>query len=200
MSEKTPSEVTPAANAEHDSKKLMAEIERLTSTNERLLDESQTNRTKRAELEELQAQVEAFKNEKLEATGNWQERLVAEQEKNIKLSNDLKAKDNMILKGNIVNAVSKAAKDAWDVNDLLAQSEFASMIEINDVTLQPVQESIDNFVSSLKEQKKYLFKGGKIPAMADAKPSINQPKEKTMKNMSEEERIEAMKSSISALI
>jgi len=200
MSEKTPQELAIAANAENDNSKLKAEIERLTSTNERLLVDSKSNKTKRDELDSLKSQIESFKNEKLEATGNWQERLEGEQEKNRKLNDALIAKDNMILKGNIVNAVSKSAKDAWDVNDLLAQSEFAKMIEVNEETLQPIQESVDNFVNSLKEQKKYLFKGGKVAPMADAKPGVNAPKDKTLKQMSHEERLAAMQSSFQALV
>jgi len=200
MSEKTPQELAIAANAENDNSKLKAEIERLTSTNERLLVDSKSNKTKRDELDSLKSQIESFKNEKLEATGNWQERLEGEQEKNRKLNDALIAKDNMILKGNIVNAVSKSAKDAWDVNDLLAQSEFAKMIEVNEETLQPIQESVDNFVNSLKEQKKYLFKGGKVAPMADAKPGVNAPKDKTIKQMSNEERLAAMQSSFQALV
>jgi len=199
MSEENQSEVTPATNVE-DNSKLQAQIEQLTATNERLLSESKTNRTKRTELEELQSQIDGFKNKELESKGNWQERLEGEQEKNRKLNDALIAKDNMILKGNIVNAVSKSAKDAWDVNDLLAQSEFAKMIEVNEETLQPIQESVDNFVNSLKEQKKYLFKGGKVAPMADAKPGVNTPKDKTLKQMSNEERLAAMQSSFSALV
>ena len=200
MSEQSKLEVAPGENSPNDNSDLSAQIEQLKATNERLLSESKSNKTKRSEVEELQAQIDSFKNKELEDKGNWQERLVSEQEKNQKLNDALVAKDNMILKGNIVNAVSKSAKDAWDVNDLLAQSEFAKMIEVNEETLQPIQESVDNFVNSLKEQKKYLFKGGKVAPMADAKPGVNAPKDKTLKQMSNEERLAAMQSSFQALV
>ena len=200
MSEQHKEEVPTTANAENDNSKLMAKIEQLTATNDRLLSESKSNKTKRTEVEQLQSQIDSFKNIELEAKGNWQELLAHELGKNKDLELKIENQNNMILKGNIVNAVSKSAKDAWDVNDLLAQSEFTSMIEVNEDTLQPVQESVDSFVNSLKEKKKYLFKGGKVAPMADANPGVNPTKGKTIKQMSTEERLAAMQDSFNALV
>ena len=199
MSEENAPELAPAANAE-DNTKLMTEIEQLKSTNERLLSESKTNKTKRTEIEELQSQITAFKSKELKEKGNWQELLTQEQEKTRDLEGKIKEQDGKILKGNIVNAVSKAAKDAWDVNDLLSQSDYASMIEVNDETLMPTKESIDAFVNSLKEKKKYLFKGGKIATMVDEKPVTNNPIEKKFNQMSTAEQLNSLKDDFSALV
>ena len=197
MSEQ-PQELAPTANA-NDNNDLATEIERLRSTNERLLHESQTNKTKRSELEELRSLVDSYKSKELEATGNWQERLKQEQEKRNELERKLHDQSNKILKSNIVNAVGNYAKDAYDVNDLLAQSDFAKMIEVDEETLEPIGESVEKFVNSLKEKKKYLFKGHKLPSMADGKPGINKPVEKNINQMSKQEAIEAMRSSFQEL-
>ena len=74
------------------------------------------------------------------------------------------------------------------------------MIEVNDETLMPTKESIDAFVNSLKEKKKYLFKGGKIATMVDEKPVTNNPIEKKFNQMSTAEQLNSLKDDFSALV
>ena len=195
MSENTPQEVAPQANAENDTEKLLAEIERLQSTNDRLLMESKQNKTKRTELDELRGQLEAYQKKEMEQKGNYQEMLNLEIEKRQKLESELRERDGKLLKSNIFNAVANYAKDAHDVNDLLAQKDYASMIEINEDSLEPVSESIYKFVDSLKENKAYLFKGKTPKPMGHEKAGsgISKPAEKSLANMSKEERNQKMR-------
>jgi len=173
----------------------MAEIERLKSTNDRLLSESKQNKTKRSEVDELRMQLESYQKKEMEQKGNYQEMLNLEIEKRQKLEGELRERDTKLMKSNIFNAVANYAKDAHDVNDLLAQKDYASMIEINEDTLEPISESIHKFVDSLKENKTYLFKGKTPKPMAHEKAGqgITKAGEKSLSQMSAEERKNKMR-------
>ena len=188
------------ANAEQSrDNDLLAEIEKLKSTNERLLAESNKFKTRKTELEEYKQKLEAYEQKKLEETGNWQEMLELERKKRSELEQSLKQRDNQILKSNVFNHVANYAKDAYDINDLLAQKDYANMIEINEDSLEPTAESVQKFVDTLKADKKYLFKGHKVASMADTKPTTNKPQTKRLESMTREEMKEYMKTNVSSL-
>lgn len=178
---------------------LKSQIEQLESTKQRLLAESTKYKTRRSEVDELREQLSSYKAKELEQKGEWQKRLEMEQEQRLQLQNELESQRKRVLKANIVSEVANYAKDAYDVNDLLAQRDYASMIEADEETLEPNKESIKNFVDSLREKKTYLFKGNKVASMADAKPTIEKPKPKTFNQMSNAEKQEYMKNALSAL-
>jgi len=196
MSTENKQEVAPTGESQDTQQDWKTEFERMKSTNERLLAESQANKTKRSEYDALKSELETIKTKKLEDDGNTQELLKLSRERNVELQSSLERRDNDLLKSNVFNAVSNAAKDAYDVNDLLAQSEYAKMIEVNDETLMPTSDSINSFVNSLKESKTYLFKGKKVASMADTKPTIDKPLNKSLKQMSDNERKQAMSDAI----
>lgn len=197
MSSETEQELAPEANAnqtnENDAAK---EIERLQVQNERLLYESQKYKTRKSDVDTLRAELDAIKNKKLEEEGNWQEMLRLEQEKTASLNGKLQSQQEKILKSNVYNAVQRVAKDAYDVNDLLAQSDYVKMIEVNEDTLEPVQESVEKFVNSLKSEKEYFFKGKKVASMADSKPAIDRPQAKSTSQMTESEKTKAFSEAI----
>lgn len=190
---------TPSNDATNDIESLKAQIEQLESTKNRLLDESNKYKTRKSEVEELRSQLDAYKKTELEKKGEWQKRLEMEREERLNLEQTLEAQKKRILQSNVFNEVANYAKDAYDINDLLAQKEFANMIEVDEETLEPVKETIHSFVDSLKEKKKYLFKGHKVASMADSKPSIDKPTPKTFNQMSDKEKAEALKASLSQL-
>ena len=179
MSEENKNEGSEAANA-IDTNELLKKIEQLESTNSRLLDESKTYKTRKSELEEAQERLQQIEREKLEKEGRTQELVEMERQKRLETENSLKQMKEKVLKSNVFNAVANYAKDAHDVNDLLSQSEYARMIEVDEDSLEPVTESVQNFVNSLKEKKKYLFKGHKVASMADSKPSADRPNQKPL--------------------
>jgi vacuolar-type H+-ATPase subunit I/STV1 len=197
MSENTQEvENTPNGNDEND---LAAQLEQLKSTNERLLAESKKHKTRMSEVEEMRQKLEAYEQEKLEQKGNYQEMLERERQKARELEQKMRQKDDMILQSNVFNSVANYAKDAHDINDLLAQKDYAKLIEVDEDSLQPTPDSVKKFVDSLKNDKKYLFKGQKVASMADAKPSTESPRTKTLAQMTDTERKEALKSSLSQL-
>jgi len=193
-------EITANANDEGN---LVATIEQLKSTNERLLAESQRNKSQknefRSEFETMRDQLENYKKRELEEKGNYQEMLQMEKEKSSTYKQQLQAYEDKLLRSNVMNAVSREAKNAYDVNDLLAQKDYAKMIEIPDGELEPTKESIHSFVNSLKEDKKYLFKGNTVKSMADTKPAIEKTTNKTVAQMNAAERKEYMMQQLSSI-
>jgi len=193
-------EITANANDEGN---LVATIEQLKSTNERLLAESQRNKSQknefRSEFETMRDQLENYKKRELEEKGNYQEMLQMEKEKSSTYKQQLQAYEDKLLRSNVMNAVSREAKNAYDVNDLLAQKDYAKMIEIPDGELEPTKESIHSFVNSLKEDKKYLFKGNTVKSMADTKPAIEKPTNKTVAQMNAAERKEYVMQQLSGI-
>ena len=191
------------ANANDNNEDLVAVVEQLRSTNERLLAESQRNKSQKnefkSEFETMKDQLENYKKRELEEKGNYQEMLTMEKEKASQYKQQLQAYEDKLLRSNVLNAVSQAAKDAYDVNDLLAQKEYAKMIEIDEGELMPTKESVQSFVNSLKEDKKYLFKGNTVKAMADTKPAIDKPINKTVAQMSLAERKEYIMQQLSSI-
>ena len=201
MSSEKEQELAPEANASQTKEiDYVAEVERLTTQNERLLFESQKNKTRKSELESLQTQLSDIENKKLEESGDWQKRLGLEQERTAELNIKLKTQQDKILKSNVYNAVQRVASDAYDVNDLLAQSEYVKMIEVNEDTLEPVTSSIEKFVNTLKAEKEYFFKGKKVASMADSKPSIDRPLTKNFSQMNEAEKKQAMSDQIAVAL
>ena len=193
-------ELAPTTNVEDvNIDELKSKLEELTSQNERLLYESKKFKTRKSDVDELRAELESYKKKELEQKGDWQSRLEMERKQREELQAKLEARDKEVLKSNIFNAVSNYAKDAHDVNDLLAQRDYASMIEIDEEKLAPTKESIHKFVDSLKEEKKYLFKGHKVASMADTKPTMEKPVQKTIKQLSQKEREDKMKELLSSL-
>lgn len=182
-----------------DVNELVTELNKLRSTNERLLNESKQYKTRKTEVEELKEKLNMYETKKLEEEGNFQEMLRREQEEKSRLQARLKQQSNEILKGNIFNSVANVAKDAHDISDLLAQSDYANMIEVDEESLKPQRESVEKFVSSLREQKPYLFKGKKVAAMADAKASIDKPVNKSLGQMNDNERKEMLRQALSQL-
>lgn len=178
---------------------LKAQIEQLESTKQRLLAESTKYKTRKSEVDELRDQLSGYKARELEQKGEWQKRLELEQEERLKLQQELQAQRKKVLKANIVSEVANYAKDAYDVNDLLSQHDYANMIEVDEEEMMPRKESIHAFVDSLREKKKYLFKGAKVASMADTKPTIEKPKPKTFNQMSDAEKQDYMKKVLSGL-
>ena len=74
-----------------------AEVERLKSTNERLLAEAQKFKTRKSEVEDLRNKLNSFEKSKLEEQGNLQELLNREREEKTKLLSSIEAKEKKIL-------------------------------------------------------------------------------------------------------
>ena len=149
-----------------DVKSLMGEIQKLRSTNERLLEESKSHKSK---YQEVAGTLDTIERERLEKEGKTDEILLKEREEKAKIMEDLKMIKSKTLKANVKNSLYSKAKDAHSIDDLLSLKQ-ASMIEYDEETLEPVQDTLDQFVNLVREEKPYLFGSKKVAPMAEGKP------------------------------
>ena len=154
---------------------LMSEMQKLKSTNERLLEESKTYKSK---FQEASSTLSTIEREKLEKEGKTEEILLREREEKAKLIEDFNGLKNKTLKLNVKNLLHTKAKDAHSIDDLLSLKQ-ASMIEYDEETLEPVADTLEAFVNKVREEKPYLFGNKKVAPMHDGKPkeeTNNKPK------------------------
>lgn len=154
---------------------LMAEIQQLKASRDRILEESKGYKNK---YQEVAGALDAIEREKLEKEGKTEEILLKERDEKAKLMESLKALKSKTLKANVVSTLAKLAKDAHSIDDLLSLKQ-ASMIEYDEESLEPLQETVEKFVNTLREEKPYLFGSKKVTPMADGKPSGEVTNKKT---------------------
>lgn len=164
-----------------------SKVKELEAQNARLLFESKKHKTRHDEVEQLRGEIELFKKQKLEESGSLEEKLQFKDDENRKLQESYEGLRKQTLRANVFNAISNVAKDARDVNDLINQPEFMNMIEVEEGSLEPTQESVVSFVNTLREKKDYMFAGKKLAPMGDANPTISKPVIKPLAQMSREE-------------
>jgi hypothetical protein len=133
---------------------------RTDDVNARLLKESQDNKRKAKELAVQLAELENFKKAKLEEEGNYKSLL---EQANAKLKaheEESKSLKQKTLKGNIVSQISRYATDAVDLEDLMNQPKFKSIIEegIDEDSLSLSQEAAEKYVKAVYEAKPHLRK------------------------------------------
>ena len=132
----------------------------LKSTNERLLDENSKTKTRAQEAEE---KIQAAAKRKLEEEGKTNELLEQERKEKLELQAKYENQTKLALKEKIRSEVSKHAKDALDVDDLLSISdkEVRSLLKANqeDLTVLGAEE----FVTKVRELKPHFFGQKKLP-------------------------------------
>lgn len=157
---------------------LMAEIQSLKVSKERILEESKGYKNK---FQEASTTLSTIEREKLEKEGKTEEILLNEREEKAKLLDDLSNLKAKTLKANVRSMLSKHAKDAHSIDDLLSLKQ-ASTIEYDEDSLEPLVDTVSSFVTSVREEKPYLFGSKQIAPMADGKPKDVKaaPRKKTL--------------------
>lgn len=161
--------------------------------NARLLRESQENKRKAQELKKQLADLENFKRQKLEEEGNYKSLLEQTQAELKREREEKQTLRQQTLKGNIVSTISRFASDVVDLDDLLNQPKFKSIIEegIDEDNLSLLPDAAEKYVKAVLEAKPHLkkqstpigtHKGGK-PAFVE-----RDVKEKSFNEMSAKER------------
>jgi len=170
MSDETKPELANDANANQDFD-FMAEIERLKSQNERLLGESQKYKTRKSELDELKAELDAKNAKELEEKGSWQERL--ELEKKARLESEKKAMnlERRAVESNIRSKIVSRAKGVIDPEDLFTTREYKEMVTFDPDTLEGDDDAINSFIDHMKEKKPHFWSKKSPTLMSDAKPA-----------------------------
>lgn len=176
---------------EVDSKKLMAELERLKSTNQRLLDESYQYKQKYNKTIEQQ---EMEKKKQLEDQENYRELYEIEKQRQEELKNQTFTLRQQALKKELHYNVAAKAGDAYDVQDVISVLP-KNMIEIDEEnnTVKGVEDAI-NFV---REQKPYLFRSQARTNMSDSRPTTDQGKRELTKEEKDKQFRESLGSWIS---
>lgn len=147
-----------------DADALMKRLEQLESTNQRILDESKTWKSK---YQGLKTDVEKKESQKLEESENWKDLLEIEKNKSHELVEQLKHFKKETLRQKIHFEVAKHASDAFDVNDVISNlpRDILSIDEEN-LAVKGIEES----VSFVKEKKPWLFNNKKTHGQPSSRP------------------------------
>lgn len=195
----TDSNVEQQGNQEMDLKALMEQMEQLKSTNSRLLSESKSNADKYREIRDKYAAKEKME---LEEKENWKERLDIEKNEKVELLEKYKSLETAALEKdlrfNIADltrgmTLNKGVKIEHVINEVLN----TGMVEKNEENngFNGLQEAFEK----VKNESTFLFDFKKAP-MANAVPSGQAPKNKTINEMSKAERDAHFKQNIAALL
>lgn len=144
-----------------------ANAKALANKNDRLEEESRKNKTRAQTAEE---EIEEAKKKKLQDDGKLEELLATERAEKLQLSQELKDRDNKIIKSNLRAEVMKYAKDAHSVERLLSVTEHKDLLKVNeDLTV----EGGEAFVTKCRETDNFLFKKKSLDDTEDKKPNPN---------------------------
>lgn len=161
--------------------------------NVRLLEESKRNKAKANEYKTQLAELEEFKRLKLEEEGNFKTLLQQANDKLKAKDEESKALRQKTLKGNIVSTITRFANDVVDLEDLLNQPKFKSIIEegLDEESLSLTDEAAEKYVKSVLEAKPHLRKpGAAITTHKNGKPVFieKETKVKSWAEMNAQER------------
>jgi len=174
-----------------DVNELVAKLEKLESTNARLLEESKTYKNR---YESTQKEKEESERARLEEEGKIQELLDLEKSTSLQLKDQLQTLKKETLRKSLNFEAAKYAGDAYDVDDII-KSLPTDVIKMDEDAL--TFEGVQDAVTKLRETKPYLFKSEINTGMVDGRPTSGVPQEKTYAEMSEQEKdaslIEALK-------
>ena len=152
------------SNQEVDVKALLARMEKLEQTNNRLLEESKTNKAK---YQGLRTEVEEKEKAQLTENEQWKELLDIEKNKRSEYETQLRETKKSVLQKELGFKVASVAKDAYDVNDVIGALP-KDLLSINEEDLTVT--GIDEAVNMVREKKPWLFNTEKKSGMTSARP------------------------------
>lgn len=161
--------------------KQQATIESLSSSKERILEESKDYKTK---FNSLRTEVEGAERLKLEDSENWKELLDIEKNKNFDAQEEMKTLKQRTVRSNINLAVSRLAPDAHDTEDLMKLLEFGDMQINEDLSVS----GLDNLVKGIRESKPWMFKDQTAPGQVSSRPGSGAPAKVDWKTLSIDEK------------
>lgn len=161
--------------------------------NARLLEESKRNKAKLQAANAMLKELESFKTQKLEEDGNYKKLLDQANEKLKLKDEESRTLKQKTLKGNITSTIARFANDVVDLEDLLNQPKFKSIIEdgLDEESLSLTDEAAQAYVKAVLEAKPHLKRPGTVVAtQKNGKPVFveKEVKEKTWAEMSARER------------
>lgn len=153
---------------------LQEQLDRLKSTNERLLEESKSNKTKYQNLAE---ERESMERQRLEEAGKKEELIEFERNKRHELEMRAKQLEREAMKRALQFEVAARAKDAYDVKDVLG-SINPEVVSYDETTSS--FKGLDDALASVRSKKPYLFESNKVPSTPAGRPGEMVDKEKTL--------------------
>ena len=157
----------PSENSEVDR---VSEMERqlgeLRASNTRLLNESKSNKEKRQELEN---QLKAERDRKLEEEGKLSERLESEKSRNQELTSKLKLQTETILAEKLRNGILKLAPKCKDVDLVMKLSQHKDRLVVDKDSL--VVDKIEDFINAARESHPFLFEENRLPNTETDRPN-----------------------------
>lgn len=163
----TEKQETVTETSDIDVKSLMARMEQLEQTNQRILDESKQYKNK---YRSLRDEVESKEKQKLEESENWKELLDREKNEKSQLAEMVKTYKSKTLKQNINFEVARLAPNAFDINDVINNLP-KDMLQIDEENLSV--KGIDAAVNYVKEKKPFLFNTKQASAMVTDRPNAD---------------------------
>jgi len=171
-----------ASKKEFDYEAMIQRMEKMEATNNRLLEESKTWKSK---YQGLNHDVEAKQKADLEKTENWKDLLEIEKNKRSEYEAQLRKTKKSVLQKELGFKVASVAKDAHDVNDIIGSlPKDLIAIDEESLTVTGVSEAV-NFV---RESKPWLFQKENRSGMASGRPEIGATGKKTYDEFSNEEK------------
>lgn len=179
-------------NQEFDMDKVMARLEQMEKTNERLLEESKAWKQK---YKGLNSEVEQKQRADLEKTENWKDLLEIEKNQKMELKNQLVDTRKAVLQKELNFKVAKVAGDAYNVDDVISSlPRDVLAIDEENLSVSGVSEAV-NYV---RENKPYLFQKDNKSGMSSARPKGESGK-KTYEDLSETEKDQMFGNAVSEL-
>lgn len=178
---------------EVDVEALVARLEKLEGSNNRLLEESKTWKSK---YRTLSGDVEAREKAELEKTENWKDLLEIEKNKRAEYEMQLKDTKKSVLQKELGFKVASFAKDAHDVNDVIS-SLPKDLLSIDEESL--AVSGVSEAVNHVREHKPWLFMKEQKSGMSSARPH-GQPEKKTYENSSADEKDAMFRAALEGLI
>jgi hypothetical protein len=185
------------ANAQAQSKQtepsmtdLMARLERLESSKERLENESKKWKSRYKELEQ---DNQSAMQKRLEEEGKYQELLELERQKRTELETQVMQTKKTALQKELRAQVANLAKDAFDIEDVVKNLDH-SLIEIDEekFTINGLNEA----VAKVKESKSYLFERPGVPGQMTGRPNNKAPQKKQLHELTKAEKDALLRESL----
>lgn len=143
---------------------LMARLEKLESTNSRLLDESKTNKSK---YQNLRSEVDTQERVKLEESENWKELLDIEKNKAFELQEQNKKIKYNVLQNKLNYEVARQCPTAYDVTDVIGSlPKDLLQIDEENLKIDGIREAVEHVMKS----KPHLFNTGIKPHGQEGAP------------------------------
>jgi len=180
-------EVKVETNQELNPILLKEELDRIKATNERLLSESKDYKNKYSS---LKSSVENETKKKLEDEKDWKSLLDKERDSNSQLNENLMKMKKQTLRKALDFEVAKYAKDAFDIEDVIASLDKDS-VKIDEENLSII--GVEEAVNALRAKKNYLFNSNKKPAMVDDRPGFTKPEKKPIEELTINESLATLK-------